>query len=36
MLELYKILILGKFITSEFKCSLVHFYTVLGINSENG
>ena len=36
MLELGKTLILGKFTTSEFECSLVHFCAVLGINGENG
>ena len=36
MLELYKTLILGKFITSEFECPLVHFCVVLGIDGENG
>ena len=35
MLELCKILILGKFITSEFEYLLVYFCAVLGINGEN-
>ena len=35
MLELYKILILDKFIISEFEYLLVYFYMILGINGEN-
>ena len=35
ILELYKILILDKFIISEFEYLLVYFYIILGINSEN-